>query len=100
MTNMTASFDPQPLVDALEEHRLNINEGQWKQFNGDESGALDHAIKSINLLTHTLFSILGEENRRELRQITADTHNAATYFDLPDDVEFCDEFDRTQAAAN
>lgn len=100
MTEMTATFDAQTVVDALEDHRKNINDGQWKQAMGDTEGALGHAIYSINLLTKTLFNLLGEDNRREIRQLTVDTHNEANYFDLPDDVEFCDEFDRQQLAKN
>lgn len=97
MTEMTATFDPQTLVDALEEHRLNIMDGQQKQWFGDDTGALDHAIKSVNLLTTTIFGLLTDDQRRELRQLTADTHGQAVYFQLPDDVEWCDEWDAAHA---
>lgn len=100
MTEMTATFDPQAVVDAMEQHRQNINEGMMKQFFGDESGALQHAITSLNLLTSTIFGMLSEENRRELRQLTADTHGVATYFDLPDDEAWCDEWDAAHDEAN
>jgi hypothetical protein len=97
MTEMTATFDADAVVDAIEEHRLNINEGMFKQMIGDTEGALEHAIKSINLLMETMFGMLSEDNRRELRQLTADTKGVATYFQLDDDVEWCDEYDRTHA---
>lgn len=94
MTEMTTTFDAQSVVDALEEHRENIMEGQKHQFYGDDEGALQHAISSINLLMDLLFkTVLTEENRRELRQLTADTHNQATYFGLDDDVEWCDAWE-------
>ena len=97
MTEMTATFDPQVLVDALEEHRNNIMEGQVKQMNGDGEGALAHAVASLNLLVNTLFGILSEDNRSELRQLTADTHHVSAYFQLPDDVDWCDEYDLAHA---
>lgn len=99
MTEMTATFDPQLVVDALEEHRKNINEGMQKQWEGDTEAALGHAIASINNLMDTLFGMLSTDNRRELRQLTADTHHVATYYQLPDDEEWCDEFDLAQAHA-
>lgn len=97
MTTMITTFDAQTVVDALEDHRQNINDGQFKQFVGDTEGALGHAIYSLNLLTTTLMNVLGEDNRRELRQLTADTRGVATRFNLPDDDDFCDEFDRQHA---
>lgn len=97
MTEMTATFDAQAVVDRIEEHRENIQDGQFKQMIGDTEGALGHAIKSINLLMDVVFGMLSEDNRRELRQLTADTHGVATYFHLDDDVEWCDEYDRTHA---
>ena len=94
MSEMTTTFDPQSVVDALEDHRENIMEGQMKQMYGDTEGALAHAIKSINSLMDLLFKdVLSEENRRELRQLTADTRNHATYYSLPDDEEWCDAWD-------
>ena len=94
MTEMTTTFDPQRVVDVLEDHRENIMDGQTRQMFGDTEGALDRAIKSINMLMDLLFNdVLTEENRRELRQLTADTRNHATYFGLPDDVEWCDAWD-------
>lgn len=97
MSKMTATFDPQTVVDALEEHRQNINDGMFKQLLGDTEGALGHAIKSLNLLMTTLAGVLGEDNMRDLRQLTADTHDVATRFGLDDDEEFIDEFDRQHA---
>ena len=97
MTEMTATFDANAVVDVIEEHRENINEGQFKQMIGDTEGALEHAVKSINLLMDMVFHMLSEDNRRELRQLTADTKGVATYFNLDDDVEWCDEYDRTHA---
>lgn len=93
MTEMTATFDPQTVVDVLEKHRENIMDGQTKQMFGDTEGALGHAIESINSLMDLLFDVLGEDNRRELRQLTADTHHNATYFGLDDDVEWADAWD-------
>ena len=93
MSEMTATFNPQLVVDALEDHRENIMTGQTKQMFGDTEGALGHAIDSINSLMDLLFGMLSEENRRELRQLTADTRHHATYFNLPDDEEWCDEWD-------
>lgn len=94
MSEMTTTFDPQRVVDVLEDHRANIVEGQMKQMFGDTEGALGHAIDSINMLMNLLFDdVLPEENRRELRQLTADTHNHATYYSLPDDEEWCDAWD-------
>ena len=98
MTEMTATFDAQAVVDRIEEHRENIQDGQFKQMIGDTEGALEHAIKSINLLMDVVFGMLSEDNRRELRQLTADTHHVATYFHLDDDVEWADEYDRTHAS--
>gem|GEM_PF-6486355 len=68
-----------------------------KQMAGDGAGALDHAVTSLNLLAGTLFGILSEDNRRELRQLTADTHHVSAYFGLPDDVDWCDEYDLAHA---
>lgn len=93
MTEMNTTFDAQKVVDVLEEHRKNIVDGQMKQMRGNDSGALDHAIDSVNMLTDLLFEVLGDENRRELRQLTADTHHNATYFGLDDDVEWADAWD-------
>ena len=94
MTEMNATFDPQRVVDVLEEHRENILDGQSHQMLGDNDAALHHAIKSINMLMDLLFDdMLSEENRRELRQLTADTRHTATYFGLPDDVEWADAWD-------
>ena len=90
---MTATFDAQTLVDVLEDHRQNIMDGQEKQFFGDTEGALGHAIKSINMLMDLVFGMLSDDTKRELRQLTADTHHQATYFGLPDDVEWCDNWD-------
>lgn len=99
MTEMTTTFDAQHVVDVLEEHRENIMEGQRHQFFGDNEGALSHAIESINNLTELLFEVLGEDNRRELRQLTADTHGQATYYGLDDDVEWCDAWDAAHPEA-
>jgi hypothetical protein len=94
MSEMTATFDPQTVVDVLEKHRENIMDGQMKQMYGDAEGALGHAIESINMLMDMLFKdMLSEESRRELRQLTADTHHNATYFGLDDDVEWADAWD-------
>lgn len=94
MTEMTTTFDPQRVVDVLEDHRENIMDGQTAQMFGNTEHALGHAIKSINMLMDLLFQdMLPEEQRRELRQLTADTRHRATYFGLDDDEEWCDEWD-------
>lgn len=99
MTEMTATFDPQAVVDQLEEHRALINDGQFRQMIGDTEGALGYAIAALNLTMSTLLEVvLSEENRRDLRQLTADTHNVATRFQLEDDEEFLAAFDKAHAA--
>ena len=98
MSMITVSFDAEELTDKLEEHRLNINEGQRKQWFGDDEGALSHAIESSNLLTHLLLDNLTDDQKRQLRELTIERHDEATYFGLPDDVEFCDNFDAEKAA--
>jgi len=98
MTKMNTEFDAEAVVDALEAHRNNISEGMFEQAMGNNEGALTKAIESLNLLAQTLMDVLGEENRRELRQLTTERHGVSAYFDLEDDVEFCDEYDRTHAS--
>lgn len=98
MTEMTATFDAQKLADTLEEHRQNINDGQLDQMLGDTEGALSHAISSLNMLVHAILDMIGEDNARTLRQITADSHGVATRMGLPDDEEFLKAFDEAEAA--
>jgi hypothetical protein len=98
MSKITVTFDAEDLVDQLEDHRKNIVDGQMAQMKGEDAHALDHAIYSINLLTTLLLNNLDDDTKRQLRDLTIERHDEATYFGLPDDVEFCDNFDAEKAA--
>lgn len=98
MSKITVTFDAEDFVDQLEDHRKNIIDGQMAQMEGDDSHALDHAIYSINLLTHLFLDNLDDDTKRQLRDLTIERHDVATYFGLSDDVEFCDNFDAEKAA--
>ena len=98
MSKISISFEAEDLVDQLEDHRKNILDGQQAQWEGDDAHALDHAIYSINLLTHLLLDNLTDEQKLQLRELTIERHDEATYFGLPDDVEFADNFHAEKAA--
>lgn len=98
MSKITISFDAENLVDQLEDHRKNILDGQDAQWQGDDSHALDHAIYSVNLLTHLILDNLTDDQKLQLRELTVERHDVAVYVGLPDDVEFADKFDAEKAA--
>ena len=57
-----------------------------------------HVRVAIIVPRHGHTAVRRNKLKRQLRELTIERHDEATYFGLPDDVEFCDNFDAEKAA--